>query len=276
MMTLSNAREYVHAPRDGAPRLAGAPNFRGVAALPAAGGRRLRPDRLFRSDALHRLSDDDLAVLARLPIGTVLDLRRDDERAAMPSRWPQGTPLKTLTFDAAPDLQAVRAGGWRVGLGETEFDADGAHRWMVETYARMPAALGAAVRAAAHRLALPDPPGRDGVLVHCTAGKDRTGFVVAMLLAAVGVPRDAVVDDYLESGRRQPPEVLAQRLLAMSGSRPSRREFGAIETIASVRPEFLLSAFSVLERDHGSIDGYLGACGLDHGLRVALAEALLG
>ena len=257
------------------PRLAGAPNFRAVAPLPAADGRRLRVRRLFRSDALHRLTDEDLATLAGLRIGTVLDLRREDERASMPSRWPELAPRDTMTFDVMPDLQAVRAGGWRVQLGAGEFDADGAHRWMVETYERMPAALGGAVRAAARRLAHVDPGVQAGVLVHCTAGKDRTGFVVAMLLAALGVPREAIVDDYLESGRRQPPEVLARRLLAMSPARPDARELGAIETIASVRPEFLATALRVAERDHGSIERYLDACGVDGALRGVLAQRLL-
>jgi protein-tyrosine phosphatase len=256
------------------PRLAGAPNFRAVAPLPADGGR-LRARRLFRSDALHRLTDEDLATLAGLRIGSVLDLRRDDERDAMPSRWPEASPRDTLTFDATPDLQAVRAGGWRVQLGADAFDADGAHRWMLETYARMPAALGGAVRAAAQRLANAGASAPTGVLVHCTAGKDRTGFVVAMVLAALRVPREAIVDDYLESGRRQPPEVLARRLLAMSPARPNPRELGAIETIASVRPEFLGTALRVVERDHGSIDAYLDACGVDAALRARLAERLL-
>lgn len=257
------------------PRLAGAPNFRAVAPLRAEDGRRLRARRLFRSDALHRLTDADLDTLAGLRIGAVLDLRREDERASMPSRWPALAPRETLTFDAMPDLQAVRAGGWRVQLGAAEFDAHGAHRWMVATYARMPAALGGALRAAARRLADADATTPAGVLVHCTAGKDRTGFVVAMLLAALRVPRDAILEDYLESGRRQPPEALARRLLEASPVQPSARELGAIETIASVRPEFLATALGVVERDHGSIDGYLEACGVDGGLRETLAHALL-
>jgi protein-tyrosine phosphatase len=267
-----------------APILAGAPNFRSVAPVPAADGRRLRPRRVFRSDALHRLTDADLAALERLEIGTVLDLRRDDERASMPTRWPDAAPRETLTFDVMPDLQAVRAGGWRVQLGAADFDADGAHRWMVDTYARMPGALGGAVREAARRLGGGAPAGQPSttgasegkrLLVHCTAGKDRTGFVVAMLLAALDVPREAIVDDYLESGRRQPPEVLAERLLAMSEVRPSAREMGAIVTIASVRPEFLDTALRTAERTHGSLAGWLDANGVDAATRAALADALL-
>jgi protein-tyrosine phosphatase len=261
-------------------RLAGAPNFRAVAVLPAADGRRLRPMSVFRSDALHRLTADDVTRLARLRIDTVLDLRRDDERAAAPSRWPATAVPDTKVFDTMPDLQAVRAGGWRVMLANPDFDAGHAHRWMLETYTRMPAALAPAVRAAVVRFT--DTPGAGAsadtaapLLVHCTAGKDRTGFVVAMLLDGLGVPRDAIIEDYLESGRRRPPEALAHALVAMAGLPPTQALLAAVETIASVRTEFLEAALDAVAREHGSIDAYLAACGLDPRARDTLRTRLL-
>jgi protein-tyrosine phosphatase len=258
-----------------ADRLDGAPNFRSVAALPAAGGRRLRTLRLFRSDALHRLTDADLPRLAALRIGSVLDLRRDDERASAPSRWPAPAVPETLTFDVAPDLQAVRAGGWRDRLADPGFDAGEARRWMIDTYARMPAAFGPAVREAIGRLSAPAAAAPATLLVHCTAGKDRTGFVVAMVLAALEVPRDAIVDDYLESSRRRPPAALAQALAMMGGIEPTPRSLGAIETIAGVRTEFLDAALDAVARDFGSVPAYLRACGLDGQALDALRAAML-
>ncbi|RPH45662.1 MAG: tyrosine-protein phosphatase [Burkholderiales bacterium] len=258
---------------DSIPRLEGAPNFRAVDPLPAADGR-LRAGRIFRSDALHRLTDVDVGALAAVDIGAVLDLRRDDERSQMPSRWPQRKPREMLTFDVLPDLQAVRAGGWRVQLAQPDFDATGAHRWMDETYARMPAALAPAVHEAARRLARRGEASTR-VLVHCTAGKDRTGFVVAMLLAALGVSREAIVDDYLESSRRRPPAALADMLIALSDLQASPRMRAAIETIADVRADWLETALQTAERQHGSIDGYLSAAGVDAPLRAALRMTLL-
>jgi protein-tyrosine phosphatase len=250
--------------------LAGAPNFRAVAPLRAAQGRRLRARRLFRSDALHRLTDDDVARLEPLAIDTVLDLRRADERSTMPSRWPTRRVPRTLTFDAPPGLEAVQAGGWLPHLADPSFGPEAAHRWMVETYARMPRALAPAVRAAIGRAGDPQ-----AVLVHCTAGKDRTGFVCAMVLEALGAPREAIVDDYLESSRRRPPETLAAALIAWSGTRPSARERAAIETIASVQPAFLEAAYREVERGWGSVAAYLAHCGLDDRTREALHAALL-
>lgn len=254
--------------------LAGAPNFRAVAPLAAHDGRRLAADRIFRSDALHRLTDADLDRLAALRIGAVLDLRRDDERAMMPTRWPAQAPRDTLTFDAREDLQAVRAGSWRAMLDDPGFDAAFAARWMIDTYRRMPIALAPAVAAAAARLSA-DGPEPAAVLVHCTAGKDRTGFVVAMMLAAIGVPREAILDDYLESARRHPPERLARWLIERSGLNPSARVVEAIEMVASVREAFLDAALERAAAEHGSIDGYLDACGVDAAARERLRAVLI-
>ena len=270
---------------DAEDRLAGAPNFRSVAALPAADGRRLRSRRLFRSDMLARLTDADVDRLAALRIGTVLDLRRDDERAAAPSRWPDAARPDTLVFDTLPDLQAVRAGGWRERLADPAFDAEGARAWMLETYTRMPAALEPAVRAAFVRLAgtfavgAPAVPGAPAsapaVLVHCTAGKDRTGFVCAMVLEALEIERDAILDDYLESSRRRPPAALARALVEWAGLPATPRTLDAVEMVASVRAEFLEASLRETERRHGSIAAYLRACGLDDATRDALRDAML-
>jgi len=256
--------------------LAGAPNFRAIAPLPTAGGGRLRAARVFRSDALHRLTDEDLERFTRYRIDTVLDLRRDDERASMPSRWPARGAPRTLTFDSPPELQAVQAGGWRTYLDDPNFGAEQARRWMEDTYRRMPRSLAPAVRASIVQVADPVPgAGPATLLVHCTAGKDRTGFVCAMLLSALEVPTDAIMDDYLESGRRRPPGELTESLIAWSGIRPSADGVAAIEAIASVRPEYLDAAYRQVEQEWGSVAAYLHACGLDATARERLAAALL-
>jgi len=255
-------------------RLQGAPNFRAIDALPATNGRRLKRLRLFRSDALHRLSDDDLARLRALRIDTVLDLRRQDEREMSPNRWPHDSAPVVRVFDAAPELQAVRAGGWHESLNDPSFDAERARLWMIETYARMPTALAPAVSAAithACTAQTRDTP----LLVHCTAGKDRTGFVCAMVLAAVGVPRESILADYLESSVRRPSAEMAEVLLAFHGIERTPRKRSALEVITSVQNDFLMTSFKTVERDYGSIEAYLSACGLGADKRDALHAALL-
>lgn len=246
--------------------LAGAPNFRSIASLPGTAGGRLRPDRLFRSDALNRLSDADLGRFAGLGIGAVLDLRRPDERGWAPSRLPSDPAPQTFVFDSPEELAAVRPSTWRNQLDSPHFDAAAASAWMIDTYTRLPDAFARSVRIAAERLgaAQPGTAPAQPVLVHCTAGKDRTGFVCAVLLSAVGVSWDDILADYLESSRRRPPRDLAMSLLGPGAIEPSERALSAVEVIAGVRPEFLVAAFDTLRATHGSLQAYLNtACGLD-------------
>ena len=260
------------------PLLAGAPNFRPIESLQGEAGARLRTDRLYRSDALNRLSDTDLERLARLGIGTVLDLRRPDERGWAPNRLPAGPKPETFVFDSAAELAAVRPSTWRNQLDSPHFDAAAASAWMVDTYTRLPDAFARSVRIAAERLGAAPPgdtPARP-VLVHCTAGKDRTGFVCAVLLSAVGVSWDDIVADYLESSRRRPPRDLARSLLGAGALDLSPRALSAVEVIAGVRPEFLVAAFDTLRATHGSVQGYLSkACGLEAPAVDRLRDQLL-
>ena len=255
-------------------RLEGAPNFRSVAALPAADGLRVQPLRLFRSDALHKLTPVDVAQLAALRIGTVLDLRREDERNWAPSRWPEQAQPVIRFFDASPELEVVQAGGWRNAIEEPDFDVARSRAWMTETYARMPRALAPAVRDALQTLSDPNPD-TSRMLVHCTAGKDRTGFVCAMVLAALEVPHDAILEDYLESSRRKPPETLARTLLEYHGIPIDARSLGAMTQIAAVRADYLDQALKTTVEQFGSVAGYLQFCELDTPRQEALRRALL-
>ena len=255
-------------------RLEGAPNFRSVAALPAADGLHVQPLKLFRSDALHKLTPDDVARLAALRIGTVLDLRREDERSWAPSRWPQAAQPVIRFFDASPELEVVQAGGWRNAIEQPDFDVGQSRAWMTETYARMPRALAPAVRDALMTLSNPDPDAAR-MLVHCTAGKDRTGFVCAMVLAALEVPQEAILEDYLESSRRKPAEALARSLLDYHRIPIDTRTLSALTQIAAVREDYLATALATAREQFGSISAYLTHCGLDAERRTAIRRALL-
>ena len=255
-------------------RLEGAPNFRSVAALPAADGLHVQPLKLFRSDALHKLTPDDVERLAALRIGTVLDLRREDERHWAPSRWPQTAQPVIRFFDASPELEVVQAGGWRNAIEQPDFDVGQSRAWMTETYARMPRALAPAVRDALMTLSSPNPDA-SRMLVHCTAGKDRTGFVCAMVLSALDVPQESILEDYLESSRRKPPETLARSLLDYHHIPIDTRALGAMIQIAAVWPDYLDTAFKTTIEQFGSVADYLKHCGLDNARREALRTALL-
>ena len=151
-------------------------NFRDVA-RPAGVVPLIAPGRLFRSASPHDMPPAGIDHVRRLGIRTVIDLRSDVETAARPSVFP------------APEVDLVHVPLELMSAAEshrTELTLDTLYsRMLVERADGLVRAVRAIARAP-----------RGGVLVHCTAGKDRTGLTVALILSALGVPTKKVVDDY--------------------------------------------------------------------------------
>jgi protein-tyrosine phosphatase len=263
------------------PVLDGAWNFRDVAE--AAG---VRPGRLFRSSELSNLEEDGRAELRRLGITDVAYLRsaREVERRG-PGRVPEGVAVHLLPF---PDLATETNGdsphehAWTRMMTDRPTDesvSDAAAVYMTEEYRRFPMLPGAqrALRQVISLLAQGRP-----VITHCFAGKDRTGFTVAMVLESVGVARDAIVADYLRSNEAVPQ--LRDRILDMMSRRtgpemtPEAATFAEARLsvdVLGVRPEYLDAARATIDENFGSLDGYLGAAGVSRADVDALRQALL-
>lgn len=238
--------------------LNGAVNFRDLGGYGTADGRRLRWGRVFRSDSLAELGEDDLAALQGLGLRTVCDLRGDPERAHKPNRA-LGDGVTTHAIGFMPHggeelLAGARDGS--VGIAEIEVRVQDIYRrFVVEqsaTFARL-------LRLIADTDALP-------LVFHCTSGRDRTGFATAMLLAALGVPRATIEADYALSNdyRRdltfQVGGVVAAEVMA---------------ALTQAHPSYLATAFTTIDKQYGSVERYLrDALGLDDTTRARL-EALL-
>lgn len=255
--------------------LEGAPNFRDFGGYATADGRRVRRRRLYRSELLLDLGPRDLATLAGLDIGLVCDLRSPGERSKLSNEWPTGAPYELLALDLGSSLSAVQPDKWSRKLADPKFDAQRAHAALAENYRRMPASYAGDLRALFDRLTRPDAR---AVLVHCAAGKDRTGFVSAMLLTALGVPHDTIVEDYLATNGRYSFDRLVStrlRLVLHVDTLPEHAD-PALRVLASVRPEFLAAAFEVLEKKYGGAQRYLeDICDLSSERREQLQAALL-
>lgn len=253
-------------------RLAGAPNFRDLGGYVAAGGRRLRPGQVFRSGSLAELLAEDLQRLAGFGIQLVCDLRSGHERKLQPSRWPADARPREMHLDVNADLRGGTARIGRILLEDAS--ANGARRLMLETYRSLPAACSGDLAGLFEALA--DGDGLPAV-IHCTAGKDRTGFICALLLHALGVSMEVIHADYLLSAQRCDRARLAASvaplLQAMLGVTPSPQ---VIEVINGVDIEFLDAAFERIHADHGSLDAYLAdVAGLDDARRSRLRARLL-
>ena len=251
-------------------RLAGATNFRSLAGLPGAGGRRIRPHVLMRADRLTGLTADDWHALASTGIATICDLRSDSERAEHPNRVPPQLALRELHCDIRNDLRADPA---LARLLVDDPTARGAERVMIEIYSRFPSYMGTTLTAVVDRLLAGGAP----MLVHCSAGKDRTGFVIAMLLHALDVPEPLIREDYLAS-RHWPGSIHHRASLEARLGRfmPASELAAAVDTVIDVREVYLDAALGAAVAEFGSISRYLEvAAGLDAARRDRLREALL-
>jgi len=228
-------------------------------------GRVLRDGVLLRSASLSTLEPEGVATLERLGVSAVLDLRGDHEverdgadvlpAGARQVRLPFGDlgrshaePEGTETGGAPADPREMLA-----RLASSDDPAAAGESLMHRLYtgfAQDPAALGAVAGAFE---VLASEPG--AVLVHCSAGKDRTGWVVAVVQLLCGVAREDVVEEYLRSASSA--QTLAATLPDAPGVHPA---FWAAFT--TVRPSYLQTALDAVEEAHGSLEAYAGAAGV--------------
>ena len=251
-------------------RLACAPNFRDLGGLPTADGGRLRPGRLFRSDLVPLPEGKDLEALDRCGIGLVLDLRSAAEIASHPNGHWLSRDVEVLTFDIGTDVRA-KGSFWEV-LREDSSPAR-VEALIHSIYRSIPLAVAPALTILFDRLSRPDAP---AVLLHCTAGKDRTGVAVALLLYALGVTREAIVADYMETCARITDDVVARARKTMADVAGSPLEEASLRHLTHVEPAFLDQSWSRLDRKYGGIDGFLETeTGLDAARRAALKKTLV-
>lgn len=254
------------------PFLGAAPTFRDVGGLTVGDGRRVRTGRLYRAGGLQQPTAKDRVSLQRTGIRTVLDLRSEVECKLHPSAWGEACRARVVQCDVNQD---IRAGGHdlldllRAGRGEA-----GAREMMRQTYRGFGRAFEQQLpRLFSMFLADETLP----ALIHCTAGKDRTGFACAMLLYALGADERTIVADYLSTAQFIGSESIllatAKMLEAYLGEAPDGE---VVKAVAGIRGEYIEAALGEVRRTHGSLERYLRVVGgLDEERRACLQALLL-
>jgi protein-tyrosine phosphatase len=243
--------------------------FRDLGGTLTADGRRIRNGRIFRSGDLSALTQADLDRLRSLGIRLVCDLRSEFERTARPSQWPEDLQTERLIAG----LLDVRTGqlDLRRMLIEDPTPA-GVRRMMLATYEALPAAAAPLLPQLFARLANNQLP----ALVHCSAGKDRTGFVCACIQHTLGVDRETILKEYLAIREHLVADAMASRisehLRASVGDAAAER---MVKVLSDVDADYLDAALAAIVRMHGSLDRYLASAGLTTGLRQRLGQGLL-
>lgn len=215
----------------------GLTNFRDLGGYPAAGGATVRWGCVFRSDALYAMTESDRTRFDLLGISAVYDLRNDSERAERPNPLPS----LQLTLAGRPADPGTRRSGATADDGE-----DLLRSVYLELLEFAAPVIGEVVSSMA-RGGLP-------AVIHCHAGKDRTGVVVAALLTALGVERAVILDDYELTSRyrlRAQQEGSFTRLVD-SGLAPE-----AAAAVLGTPRWAMADALDFLDRDHGGIERYL-------------------
>lgn len=243
-------------------------NFRDLGGYPAANGKHVRWGLIYRSGATPLLGEGDVARVKALGLAAMVDLRSSEERVLAPTRL---TGIRYLAIDYP--MMTMMGSDLPATTGE-----------MPVLYRRMPAFLTPHLRIVFDELLA----GKGPVMFHCSAGQDRTGVTAAIILAALGVPRDRIIADYhLSTTYRRPENEMPPLAPELAATNPVARMFAGHQSAPHARrpmplrtadgTAFLEGALDEIDTRWGSVDGFLkaelGLTGQDiRRLRATLTE----
>ena len=225
----------------------GAHNFRDLGGYKTSDGKTVKWGKVYRSDNLHSLTDEDLKYMERLNIKSVVDFRSDEERNEEPDRLtPDMTPIllpikfepegvtenltRDLTFGNLDSSNLLR--DFNIILVK-EFTEEYREffRHIVDN-------------------------GGEPFVLHCTAGKDRAGFGSAMILTVLGVPREKIIEDYLLTNTYVSDHV-DRKLLETELKTFFRADSDNLRKINFVEERYIQAAFDTIDSHWGGMDQYI-------------------
>jgi protein-tyrosine phosphatase len=216
--------------------LAGASNFRDLGGYPGKDGRIVRWRQIFRSNHLGHLTEADAAVLRSLGVKSAFDFRGMEERASALCG------IREIEVHSLPVEPTVVASLRAIMNTGTPLSQDHALEVMRESYRNYVQQNTPRFRALfAHLL-----EDRAPLVIHCTAGKDRTGFACALILHVLGVANEVISEDYL----------LTNRFYRRDPSASNDLPEDVRQVLASVQPPFLAAAFEAIDADFGDLENY--------------------
>lgn len=225
----------------------GTPNFRDFGGYRTEDGRRVRWGYLYRSGQLSQLTEQDLTLLDHLQLDLLCDFRRETEQSASPNRLPSTRAPRVASVPITPGSNDAAFADGQLDRGGRQPMFD----FMVDINRDFVEAQSPAYRRMFSEILAQDDA---RFLVHCAAGKDRTGFAAAIILMALGVSGEQVMADYLLTRRFFDPRQEIDRLRVKYGFQS--QEDDAIMPMLEVHEAYLARALQAIA-DYGDVNSYL-------------------
>jgi protein-tyrosine phosphatase len=236
-------------------KLEGASNFRDLGGYETRDGRTVRWRQIFRSNHLGHLTASDADIVRGLGVRSAFDFRGTEERAAARCGV---TDIAVHSLPIEPTVVAAL----RARLAAGALSSTDAVEIMRESYRNYVRLNTHSFRTLFAHLIEDRAP----LVIHCTAGKDRTGFACALILHALGVPEDVIAEDYL----------LTNRFYRRDPSSGTDLPEEVRDAIGSVQASFLEAGFDAIRADYGDLAGYFSdGLGLGEAERATLEARYL-
>lgn len=236
----------------------------------------IRRGQIIRSENLSRLTASDFEKLEAIGVKTVIDLRTEKEHRAGPTVWQGDNPPQFFHFpigDASDDWYRKQS---RL-VKKQRFTEESAREHAIEGY-RMIAQVGPSSYASMMEVVL--DPANWPVVIHCNAGKDRAGVATTLILEALGVDRDTIMEEFLLTNELANTEKKAKFLARQSKQYGSVRKVGRSPSaeawfpIVGVEAAMLKAFYASVEAEYGSMEDFLAELGVDREDRRQLVAAL--
>jgi protein-tyrosine phosphatase len=234
-------------------QLSGAANFRDIGGYQTSDGHKMKQHVIFRSGELSGLTLADQQTLESLHIRYEIDLRTDKDREESPTQWGKKVP-EVIAISVGHPRNEDTTRSVENSVAELQ-NREQAQRLMQQATARTAIQGAPEIGEVIQRLAR----GAEPALIHCTAGKDRTGVTVAILMTLLQVPRDQVYLEYLKSNQAvdQQLERIKMREKAGASSGLSSLKPEVLRVLAGTEQSYIEAAFSAIDSQYGSFDAYV-------------------